>query len=723
MATVKGDVHDIGKNIVGVVLQCNNYEVIDLGVMVPAQKILDTAREIGADVIGLSGLITPSLDEMVNVAAEMQRQGFDIPLLIGGATTSRAHTAVKVDRQVRRPGGLGQGRLALGPGRSPRCSATTQRPQLLADVKADYDSLRDAARRQERPADAHAASRPRAATPSTGPTATGRTCCSSRTARSRPSRQPRRSSTSGFEDYDLAELRDYIDWQPFFNAWEMKGKFPDILNNPTTGEAARKLYDDAQAMLDQIIDEKWLTANGVVGFFPANAVGDDIEVYTDETRAEVAHHAAPAAPAGRAPRGRAQPVAGRLRRAQGDRAATTTSARSPSPPGSARQDRVDGVQGRPSTTTTRSCSSRWPTGSPRRSPSGCTSGSAREFWGYAPDERPRQRRPDRGEVRRHPAGAGLPRLPRAHREADPLGAARRRGQHRHRAHRVDGDVAGRVGLRLVLLPPAVAVLRGRPARPRPGRGLRRAQGLDPRRGRAVALAEPRLRPRGLSVSRPGLRRRRVLWDMDGTLVDTEPYWIAAEYALAEKYGGTWSRRARAQPGRQRPARVRPLHPRAHGDRPRARRDRRGAPRRGGRADRAGGAVAARCGRAARRPARGGRAVRAGDDVLPAVRRADPGRACRPRRSRPWSPATQVERGKPHPEPYLKAARLLGVDPGDCLAIEDSNTGAQSAEAAGCPVLVVVNHVPVLEGARRVFRDSLAGLTAADLAGLSAPSDD
>ncbi|MDT0203569.1 methionine synthase [Nocardioides sp. AE5] len=272
MATVKGDVHDIGKNIVGVVLQCNNYEVVDLGVMVPAQKILDTAREIGADMIGLSGLITPSLDEMVNVAAEMKRQEFEIPLLIGGATTSRAHTAVKIDRQY--PGAVVWVKDAS---RSVPVAAAllsdTQRPKLLAELKEDYDSLRERhANKQERPMLALEAAR------------------ANRTPiewEGYVPPLPRQPGIHVLSEYDLAELREFIDWQPFFNAWEMKGKFPDILNSPTTGEEARKLYDDAQRMLDLVVKEKWLTANAVFGLFPANAVGDDIEVYADDSRAEV----------------------------------------------------------------------------------------------------------------------------------------------------------------------------------------------------------------------------------------------------------------------------------------------------------------------------------------------------------------------------------------------------------------------------------------------------
>ena len=276
MATVKGDVHDIGKNIVGVVLQCNNFEVIDLGVMVPAQKILDAAKEHDADIIGLSGLITPSLDEMVNFAAEMERQGLEIPLLIGGATTSRAHTAVKV--APRRSGPVVWVKDAS---RSVPVAAALlddkQRPTLLEATEKDYASLRERhSQKSERPM----LTLEKARANRTPIEWDGYT----------PPVPAQGVGVREFHDYDLAELREYIDWQPFFNAWEMKGSFPDILNNPVSGEAARKLYDDAQEMLDTLIKEKWLTANGVIGFFPANAVGsgiEDIEVYTDDTRTEV----------------------------------------------------------------------------------------------------------------------------------------------------------------------------------------------------------------------------------------------------------------------------------------------------------------------------------------------------------------------------------------------------------------------------------------------------
>jgi len=290
MATVKGDVHDIGKNIVGVVLQCNNYEVLDLGVMVPPQKILDAAKEWNADVIGLSGLITPSLDEMVTMAKEMERQGFDIPLLIGGATTSRAHTAVKID-----PAYHGPVVWVKDASRSVPVVAALlsdeQRPKLLADLKSEYDTIRErhankdrkekfltieAARANRTPVDwnGYRPFRPRMLLQQAMDVCEGAACDHHG--------HEAHQFVHEFRDYPLDELRATIDWQPFFIAWEMKGRFPDLLNNPATGETARKLWDDAQAMLDRLISEKWLTAAGVFGLFPAQSVGDDIAVYADE---------------------------------------------------------------------------------------------------------------------------------------------------------------------------------------------------------------------------------------------------------------------------------------------------------------------------------------------------------------------------------------------------------------------------------------------------------
>ncbi|AXQ31434.1 methionine synthase [Solimonas sp. K1W22B-7] len=297
MATVKGDVHDIGKNIVGVVLQCNNYDVVDLGVMVPAQKILDAARAEKADIIGLSGLITPSLDEMVNLAREMERQGFDIPLLIGGATTSRAHTSVKIDPAYHGPVVWVKDASRSVPVAAALLSAE-QKPKLLAELKKDYDQIRerhaakdrqekflplDKARANRTPIDwsGYRPPRPRMLLQQAKDVCEGPACDHHH--------EHATQFVKVFKDYPLAELREYIDWQPFFIAWEMKGKFPELLNNPATSDAARKLFADAQAMLDQLINEKWLRAAGVIGLFPAAQVDhDDVEVYTDETRQAVA---------------------------------------------------------------------------------------------------------------------------------------------------------------------------------------------------------------------------------------------------------------------------------------------------------------------------------------------------------------------------------------------------------------------------------------------------
>ena len=273
LATVKGDVHDIGKNIVGVVLQCNNYEVIDLGVMVPAQKILDTARKRKVDIIGLSGLITPSLDEMCHVAAEMEREGFDLPLLIGGATTSRVHTAVKISPNYSRSQAIYVTDASRAVGVVSGLMSPEERPKAIARVRQEYAHL--------------------VASHARGQAEKSRTTL----AQARANRlkldwaayappRPTFLGTREFRNYDLVELARYIDWTPFFQTWELKGQYPRILQDDKYGETARHLFDDAQAMLKQLIAEKWLKANAVVGFWPANSVGDDIELYADETRTE-----------------------------------------------------------------------------------------------------------------------------------------------------------------------------------------------------------------------------------------------------------------------------------------------------------------------------------------------------------------------------------------------------------------------------------------------------
>ncbi|AHE99594.1 methionine synthase [Thioalkalivibrio paradoxus] len=295
MATVKGDVHDIGKNIVGVVLQCNNFEVIDLGVMVPAQKILETAREKNVDVIGLSGLITPSLEEMAHVAAEMQRQGFDTPLLIGGATTSRAHTAVKIEpnygagpvvwvKDASRAVGVAQSLISpelKGPYAEKTRAEYAQLRESLAGRKQRIHWLGLEQARANRPQidwESYRPVRPRALDPDF-PLPPGVT-------RLQPYGPD--SVLLRFDDFDVREVARFIDWTPFFHSWQLHAAYPRILDDEVVGAEARKLFDDAQKMLERMIDEGWVRLRGVVGLFPANSVEfDDIEVYRDEARSEV----------------------------------------------------------------------------------------------------------------------------------------------------------------------------------------------------------------------------------------------------------------------------------------------------------------------------------------------------------------------------------------------------------------------------------------------------
>ncbi|MEX0647267.1 MAG: methionine synthase [Balneolaceae bacterium] len=273
LATVKGDVHDIGKNIVAVVLRCNNYDVIDLGVMNPSDKILAAAKEHNVDVVGLSGLITPSLDEMVHVANEMTREGFKTPLLIGGATTSRMHTAVKIAPSYNNPV-----IHVLDASRSVtvvnRLVSDTLKTGFLDEISKEYDDLRvQYSKRSEKKTYL--------------PIEKARTNKTVIDWKKAPITPPAHPGITTFPEISLEKLRRYIDWGPFFMAWEMKGKFPDVLHDDHAGEEARKLFDDANRLLDLIISKKLLTANGVVGLFPANSVGDDIELYTNQSRKEV----------------------------------------------------------------------------------------------------------------------------------------------------------------------------------------------------------------------------------------------------------------------------------------------------------------------------------------------------------------------------------------------------------------------------------------------------
>lgn len=271
MATVKGDVHDIGKNIVGVVLQCNNYEVIDLGVMVPAAKILETAKKEKVDMIGLSGLITPSLDEMCFVAAEMEREGFACPLLIGGATTSKVHTAVKVSPNYQK----GQAVYVLDASRAvgvvSNLLSETEKEPFVQNIKTEYAKVREnhlahEARKQRITIEAARANKFKIDWNAFKPV------------------KPSFLGVRAFQNYSLASLVPYIDWTPFFQAWELAGRYPQILTDNKVGAEAKKLFDDAQVLLKRLVEEKWVTASAVVGFWPANSIGDDIEVYTDDTR-------------------------------------------------------------------------------------------------------------------------------------------------------------------------------------------------------------------------------------------------------------------------------------------------------------------------------------------------------------------------------------------------------------------------------------------------------
>lgn len=272
LATVKGDVHDIGKNIVGVVLQCNNFEVIDLGVMVPSAKILETAKSEKVDIIGLSGLITPSLDEMCHVAAEMEREGFHIPLLIGGATTSRVHTAVKINPNYSRGQAVYVTDASRAVGVASNLLSSDNKEKFITDIRSEYVRI----------AEGHARGQ---ADKARLPLDQARSNAFKPDWQQFTSVKPSFLGTKIFDHYDLEQLVPYIDWTPFFSTWELTGQYPAILSDERFGPAASALFADAQAMLEQMVAEKWLTARAVIGFWPANAIGDDIELYTGEDRA------------------------------------------------------------------------------------------------------------------------------------------------------------------------------------------------------------------------------------------------------------------------------------------------------------------------------------------------------------------------------------------------------------------------------------------------------
>ena len=271
MATVKGDVHDIGKNIVGVVLACNNYEIIDLGVMVPPQKILETARAEKVDIIGLSGLITPSLDEMVHLASEMEREGFDLPLLIGGATTSRVHTAVKIAPRYTKGQAIYVTDASRAVGVVGQLLSPEMKPDYVAGIRAEYVEVAEKHERAE-------LAKQRLPLPAARENAFKVDWSNYKV------NAPQFFGTRVIEEWDLAEIARYIDWTPFFQTWELKGVYPRILEDEKQGEVARQLFSDAQDMLKKVIAEKWFKPRAVVGFWPANAEGDDIKLFTAEDR-------------------------------------------------------------------------------------------------------------------------------------------------------------------------------------------------------------------------------------------------------------------------------------------------------------------------------------------------------------------------------------------------------------------------------------------------------
>ena len=457
MATVKGDVHDIGKNIVGVVLQCNNFDVIDLGVMVPAQKILDVARERNVDLVGLSGLITPSLEEMAHVAHEMQRLGMAQPLLIGGATTSRVHTAVKIapnyggvtvyvpdaSRAVGVASNLLSGELKDG---------------YVAEVAADYEKIRVQ----------HAGKK--------GPPLISLAAARANALRiDWPHYAPPRPALIGRREIrraDLAELARFIDWGPFFQTWELSGPYPAILDDPVVGEAARNVLADGQAMLKRIVEGRWLTANGAIALLPANSIGDDIELYADEAREERRADLAQPAPAERAAVGKAQLLPRRFRRAEGfgrgrlpggvrghRRARHRKEARRVrGGEGRLQRDHAE-VAGRPPGRGLRRVAAH--------------DGAARVL-GLRERRAPRRRRTDPRGISRHPAGARLPGVSGSCGQGAAVRSAARE-RDRHVADRELRDAAGRVGVGLLFCPSRGDLFRRRQDRRRSGGGHRAPQ--------------------------------------------------------------------------------------------------------------------------------------------------------------------------------------------------------------------------------------------------------
>ena len=459
LATVKGDVHDIGKSIVGVVLQCNNYEVIDLGVMVPSEQILARAREEKVDMVGLSGLITPSLDEMVHVARELEREGFTTPLLIGGATTSKIHTAVRIAPQFSRP--------AV---HVPDASRVTAVVKGLLDpaggeayahqVAEEYARLREQhkGRRPARKILTWDDARQRRFAPDWASTAAER---------------PAWIGQKAFEDYPLGEIVPYIDWTPFFHVWELKGVYPKILNDPRHGDRAGELLDDGRRLLDQIVKEKLLRAAAVVGLHPAASIGEDVEIYEDEARQHVLtifHFL----------RQQEERTDGKPQLCLADFVAPREAARpdwlgtfavTAGLGASELAARFEAAGDDYNAIMVKALADRLAEAMAER----MHARMRREWWGYAPEESLTSEGPDRREIPGHPARAWLPLLPGSLGEADFVGTASSRNQDRHSLDRDVRYVARRIRERLLLCASRGALLRRRQDRTRPGARLSAAQ--------------------------------------------------------------------------------------------------------------------------------------------------------------------------------------------------------------------------------------------------------
>ncbi|MEH2531404.1 5-methyltetrahydrofolate--homocysteine methyltransferase [Bradyrhizobium sp. AZCC 1614] len=471
LATVKGDVHDIGKNIVGIVLQCNNFEVIDLGVMVPATKIIETAKAEGADIIGLSGLITPSLDEMSFLAGEMERQGMKMPLLIGGATTSRVHTAVKIDPNYKGGPVVHVNDASRAVGVASSLLSPDKREAYAADIRAEYAKISAAHLRAQadkkrlKLADARA------------------NAVKADFVRT-PPKKPSFLGLKGFDAYDLAELAEYIDWTPFFQTWELTGRFPAILDDPKIGEVARSLYDDARKMLDRIIKEKWFTARATIGFWPANTEGDDIAVYADDSRKQkiATFHTL---------RQQLEKREGRFNAALSDFIAPASSGVSDYIGGfvvtagigeDAVADRFKNANDDYSSILCKALADRLAEAFAER----MHQRVRKEFWGYAPDEALSSDQLILEQYAGIRPAPGYPAQPDHTEKATLFRLLDAQKTRRREADRELCDVAGLVGIRALLLPSRKLLFRRRQDRARPGRGLCRAQGHERRRDRALA---------------------------------------------------------------------------------------------------------------------------------------------------------------------------------------------------------------------------------------------